>query len=85
MITHLFSQLISELTGDLSPSGIQKEILAKPIETLTPVQNVGLFLFWNHLAGASTSGAARLDPSVVMAVMTGLPEVQDATDDFYFI
>lgn len=85
MTTPLFAQLISELTGDLSPSEVQKHILSKPIDRLNPIQNAGLSLFWRAIAGTATSGATKLDPSVAMAVMAGLPEVQDIADDFYFI
>lgn len=85
MTTHLFSRLVSELTSDISPSGIQQKLLSKQDSELNHVQAAGLVLFWNGVASVTGQNGANLDPSTVMAVMAGLPEVYDVTDDFFFI
>lgn len=86
MTTHLFSQLISKLTGDISPSGIQKRILALSSSEITQAQSAGLYLFWASIADATGQNGMALDPSTVMAVLAGLPEVHEGIDnDFFFI
>lgn len=84
MTTSLFSQLISELGGDLGPSGIQKMILDQADSGRSMAQRAGLVLYWNNVAASTAASGSKVDPTTVMAVMAGLPEMQDMTD-FFFI
>jgi len=84
MTTSLFSQLVSSLTTGAGPSEIQKLAITKGSSLKNPYQCMGLSVFWEAVAAEAT-GNSNLNPTTVLAVMAGLPEVQDTTEDFFFI
>lgn len=85
MTPSLFSQLVSEFKGGIGPTELQRRIVGLAHSSLTPEQNAGLVLYWQNLVTSVSATAAVIDPSTILAVMAGLPEVQDANDDFFFI
>lgn len=83
MTISLFSQLLADIKSDISPTGIQAELLQIRPCARTPAQLLGVSLFWFDMGNTNSSGESALNPTTTLSVLATHSPVAVDGDDYF--
>jgi hypothetical protein len=85
MTISLFSQLIRDIGGESGVTGLNKLALSRTPASESFLINAVLQAYWLKMSSDLGNSDAGLSPTAILVALSGLPETQDITDDFFFI